>query len=118
MPEDLEAIKREIADLIRRGKHQVGIWPGDPIRWWPGNVTDPRTKCPFTHAGCWDFIAEELGKKYTVVKEKILRKPIGKIGYEFCVTTEHHEIYIKLRLSNGVVIGRSFHISVKGEDNE
>lgn len=115
MPQDINAIKRELAELARKwDKRDVGFWPEDPHNWYPGSVRDPRSKEPFTAPGAWDFVAEELEKKETSIKPVPLIAPRGKLGYEFLINTEYGTIYIKVRLAKDKIIGRSFHYSGKG----
>jgi hypothetical protein len=117
MPEDLNEIKRELANLSKqKEKRIVGCWPEDPPQWWVGEVIDPRSQRqkPFTCAGAWDFIAEELEKKETSIKPVYLISPRGELGYEFLVNTTHGVIYIKVRLGQDRIIGRSFHYSDRG----
>jgi hypothetical protein len=112
MSQSFDDIKLKLAEFARlKDKRDVGFFPDDPSKWWPGNVTDPRSGEPFTVFGAWEFIAEELEKKKTIIKEVVLKKPVGKPGYEFCVDTEFGEIYIKVRLTRDRIIGRSFHYS-------
>ncbi len=114
MPQDINAIKRKLAELARkRDKRDVGFWPDDPHNWYPESVIDPRSKKPFTRSGAWDFIAEELEKKETLIKPVPLIAPRGKVGYKFLVSTEYGTIYIKVRLAKAKIIGRSFHYSEK-----
>ena len=110
MQQDINEIKCELAKLARqKGKRDVGIGPEDPTKWWPMSVTDPRSGEPFTPAGAWDFIAEQLDQNETSIKQVLLKKPCGKLAYEFRVRTEFGKIYIKVRLAKDKIIGRSFH---------
>jgi hypothetical protein len=115
MPEDINAIKRRISNLVKQqDKRQIGFGPEDPSKWYPGSVIDPRFGTPFTREGAWDFIVDQMGMKKTAVEQTILKKPIRKVGYEFTVKTKYGEIYIKLRLGKDRIIGRSFHYSGEG----
>jgi len=110
MQHDINEIKCKLAKLARqKDKRDVGIGPEEPTRWWTMSVTDPRSGKPFTPAGAWDFIAEELDKKETTIKQVLMKKPCGKLGYAFRVRTESGIIYIKVRLGKNKIIGRSFH---------
>lgn len=110
MQQDINAIKCKLAKLARqKDKRDVGFGPEDPPRWWPMSIIDPRSGKPFTPAGVWDFIAEQLDKNETSIKQVLLKKPCGKLAYEFRVRTEYEIIYIKVRLAKGKIIGRSFH---------
>jgi hypothetical protein len=68
--------------------------------------------------GAWEFIAEQAENRKTSFDQKFLKKPIGKIGYEFLIKTEYQDIYIKVRLANGIIIGRSFHPSTSMTNEE
>ena len=115
MPQDINAIKYKLAKFARqREKRQIGFGPKDPSKWFVGSVIDPRSGTIFTREGAWDFIVDQMGMKKTAVKQKILKKPIGEVGYEFTVKTKDGEIYIKLRLGKDRIIGRSFHYSGQG----
>ena len=66
----------------------------------------------FTHQTCWFFIKEQLdsGCDLEVVE---LKHPPGKKGYVMIVDPgpDVSDIYIKLQIGSGTVIGRSFHYS-------
>lgn len=110
MRQDINEIKSKLAKLARhKDKRDVGIGPEDPPKWWPMSVIDPRSGEPFTPAGAWDFIAEQLDKNETSIKPVLLKKPCGKLAYVFRVRTECGTIYIKVRLAKCKIIGRSFH---------
>lgn len=111
-PKDkIEAVKRHIAVLIRRGDYVVAHEPEYPTKWWPGGVIDPQTGAPFTHAGAWDFIAEKCEEKGTTLREKTLDKPPGKTASVLLEKTIGSTIYVKVHFGadGKKVIGRSFH---------
>jgi hypothetical protein len=111
----LEAIKKDLAGLIKRGRRSVAFEDASPSKWWFGKIVDPRTGDCFTPSGVWDFIAEELAKDRTHIKEIELQKPPGKKAYVFCVPSKKGAIYVKVQLGEGDwVIGRSFHLSGEG----
>lgn len=104
---------RRIATLCRSSTTRiVGEWEdGDPSRWEPYAVHDPRYDELFTDAAAWDYIAElvELGDG---LRQVALREPKGCVGYELIhVLSDKRVLYIKFRLAGGIVIGRSFHYS-------
>lgn len=110
--EKLKAIKRHLAVLIRRKDYILPCGPELPTRWFPADVTDPRTRNKFTYPGAWDFIAEKLEEEGCRIREKILDKPPGKKCYELLERTKWGTIYIKVHFGFGVkniVYGRSFH---------
>ena len=118
MPEDLDAIKRQVAELAKqKNKRIIGSYPSDPSRWYPTTVIDPRTGSPFTDAGAWDYIAEEVVKNKNTLREVFLKAPIGKPGYELFIK-EYKAVYIKVRMANGKIIGRSFHYSTPATNED
>ena len=84
----------------------------EPCDWQPRQVAHPQSGLPFTDVGAWNFIADLLEAGCNV-REVILQKPPGKIGYEILVDgyVSCPQIYIKLTLSSNLVHGRSFHNS-------
>lgn len=117
--EDLpENIRHELALLCRRkGARSVGKPPDDPPRWRPNEVRDPACGMPFTEAGAWEFVGDLFGAGHPV--EKItLRRPPGKVGYAMVVRLKEGELYIKVRLGTGSIIGRSFHYSERPGDRD
>jgi hypothetical protein len=79
-------------------------------------MVDPRDadQQVFTEPGAWEFIAEQLesDRELQVIA---LDNPAGKTGYVLVVNggPNRPEIYIKVQLGAGKVIGRSFHYSEK-----
>jgi hypothetical protein len=75
------------------------------------NPNDPDDQV-FTERGAWEFVAELLEAGHPL-KEVDLKKPVGKKGYELLASggKGRPEIYMKLQLGSGRVIGRSFHYS-------
>ena len=119
MPSEINAIKKNLSELARQeNKRDVSFGQEEPHKWWTGSVIDPRSGEPFTPSGAWDFIAEQLEKEGTLVKEVLLKKPLGKLAYAFCVGTGDGTIYIKVRLAKDKIIGRSFHYVREGKDYE
>ena len=105
------AIRHELVVLARRRRaRKVVFSPESPCKWHPTSVIDPQTSAPFTAAGAWEFIADLLEKGHPIERIE-LRKPPGKAAYAMEVPTEQGDIYIKLQLRSGVVLGRSFHYS-------
>ena len=67
---------------------------------------------PFTEAGAWLFIEAKL--EYGQCLEEVeLEKPPGRKGYVMKIHLEDGkpELYVKLQLASGKIIGRSFHYS-------
>jgi hypothetical protein len=106
----VEQARMRLIGLIEAKHFAVPINPEEPHKWWFGGVLDPRTGQCFTYGGAWQFILEKLREGHEI-REKRLEKPPDGEGYVLLVNTEKGEIYIKLQLGYGSVIGRSFHYS-------
>lgn len=108
-------LRKELARLcVSRRTRKSSFSPTMPTDWGPHHVRHPETGETFTDDGAWQFIAELLNRGHPV-EVITLRKPPGKKGYVLiCKGVEPESIYIKLQLVSGYVIGRSFHVSVKG----
>lgn len=103
-------IRRQLIVLCSRRSARTSEWTADrPTEWRPTAVMNPDGQ-PFTDAGAWDFVVEclESGVSLTPVT---LEKPAGKVAYTFTVPVCAEEVYVKLQLGSGAVIGRSFHYS-------
>jgi len=109
-----DAVRRELAVLCRRAWCCELGWPRD---WAPGSVVDPNDpdQQVFTERGAWEFVADLLEAGHPI-QEIELDKPPGKKGYVLGASAGQGrpEIYIKLQLGSGKVIGRSFHYSNRG----
>lgn len=113
-PQNFESIKTELARLAKSERARITRWTKDcPTEWRPTTVTDPRSGLKFTLPGAWDFIAEQLQNRETILEEIIMDKPRGSKGYVMKIKTEDGEIYIKLQFgkTGGTIQGRSFHYS-------
>lgn len=66
----------------------------------------------FTDTTAWEFIASRLESGHPV-ETVTLRQPPGATAYVMKIHVEvgQPEIYIKLQLGSGQIIGRSFHYS-------
>lgn len=110
----LDIVRKKMLDLLEAGK-TISEWSEErPTNWRPSSVTNPNPdiNMPFTHRTCWDFIERLLLDKHPI-KPITLKKPQGEKGYEMLFETESgpSDIYIKLQIGNGQLIGRSFHYS-------
>ena len=82
-----------------------------PTHWAPTECRCPVQGEPFTPDGAWQFVVQQL-EEGCAIEEIVLEKPPGKKGYVLIVKGwGGEEIYIKLQLGSGMVIGRSFHLS-------
>lgn len=108
-----EAIRKELARLAGKSKTRDTSFSREaPCDWRPLQVKDPRNCLPFTDAGAWEFIVEQI-EAGTEVEAIVLEKPPGKSGYVMKLPGARGEprIYIKLQIGSGFVLGRSFHYS-------
>ena len=110
----LDVIQKKMLDLLEARKN-ISEWSEKrPTNWRPSSVTNPNpdVNIPFTNTTCWYFIEQLLHNKHPI-KEITLDKPPGKKGYMMLFETESEpsDIYIKLEIANGQLIGRSFHYS-------
>jgi hypothetical protein len=107
-----DAIRHQLQAIARRKKARDTLWsPVRPNDWRPTEVINPRDGQPFTPAGAWEYIAELL--ETHPIDEMELDQPAGKTGYVMKVASPDGEIYIKLQLGSGKIIGRSFHYSTR-----
>ena len=116
MPSDLEAVRHELARLARRKECRIEVWTRErPTEWNPDQVLNPESGLPFTRAGAWEFAAQLLDSGHPITEVEMHQPPNEK-GYVMEVELEpgSPKLYIKLQLSRGKVIGRSFHYSLRG----
>jgi len=108
MPHDAQGIRHELWVLARRRSARVLGWPRD---WKPTQVVDPRTGKPFTPVGAWEFVVELL-ESGIEIETKVLDPPEeGKLAYVIHAPLGRRNLYVKLQLGSGSIIGRSFHYS-------
>jgi hypothetical protein len=111
-----DSIRRQISVLARQKKCRISDWTRDePTEWQPHTVKDNFGEF-FTDAGAWEFLADLLDAGH-MVEEIVLRLPPGRKAYvvKKRIDSVHPEIYIKVRLGSGTIIGRSFHYSTFDE---
>ncbi len=101
-----------MAVLARQRRKCILGWPRD---WRPTEVVNPATGEPFTAWGAWEFIAELLERGHAL-EEVVLDNPPGKRAYVMRVDLQRDrpQLYIKVQLGSGFIIGRSFHPSTTG----
>lgn len=89
-----------------------------PTDWRPGQVRNPngRLDTHFTDAAAWELIATLIDRGHPI-EMVALNKPKGAKGYVMKVNLEpgQPQLYIKLQLGSGKIIGRSFHYSEQSE---
>ena len=90
----------------------VGFRRDRPTDWRPTDVRNPQglLNTHFTNPTAWDLIAARLenGEDVELVE---LNKPKGRLGYVMLIDLgpDVPQLYVKLQLGAGIVIGRSFH---------
>ena len=114
----LDVVRKKMLDLLEAGKITSGWSKERPVDWNPGSVTnpDPDVNMPFTHRTCWDFVGRLLQNGHPI-EIITLEKPQGEKGYVMVFETESgsSDIYIKLQIGKGQLIGRSFHYSYQSK---
>lgn len=108
-------LKKEIARLARR--KDMRFVPRSrhmPCHWQPTTVTNPAVDIPFSDISAWHFIAQ-LADDGCEFEEIVLEQPRGEKAYVTSVPldTSLPNLYIKIQLKNGNIIGRSFHYSTE-----
>ena len=110
-----QATRHQLVVLARRNNARVTGFSSDrPTDWRPGQVRNPAgvLDSHFTDAAAWELIASRIenGHDLEVVQ---LEKPPGARGYVMKIDLEpgQAQLYIKLQLGSGQIIGRSFHYS-------
>jgi hypothetical protein len=101
-----------LARLAESRKTRTSVFSATrPTHWNPTNVLHPQTGEAFTPDGAWEFVGE-LIVGGVEIETIVLDKPAGRTGYVIKTAGRgDEEIYIKLELGSGKVIGRSFHPS-------
>jgi len=111
MADEHSEIRKQLAMLSLRKSARTSAWTKDvPTDWNPGSVINPTTSEPFTEVGAWEFVAEQL-EACVPLSEVELTHPQGKKAHAFVVQLGDRELYVKLQLGSGKVVGRSFHYS-------
>jgi hypothetical protein len=106
------SIRRRLIALAKsRRTRRTDFVANMPSRWGPTSITDPRSGCPFTEDGAWEYIISSL-EGGAELEEIILEKPPGRSAYVFFLESKFKEkIYVKLQICGDYVRGRSFHYS-------
>ena len=117
MPTNIENVRCILICFLEKGQRVAEFTKEAPIDWRPHSVKDPRLGSPFatfTKDSCWEFILEKL-KEGHEIEEIVLKMPPGSKGYvmKIDVGTKEPQLYVKLQIGIGKVIGRSFHYSSK-----
>lgn len=116
------ATEQDRAELIRRASsrrtRRASFSRERPTKWHPTSLIHPEHGEPFTSDGCWSFVAEAIavGAPVEVIA---LRHPPGKRGFVMKLAgTDGVVIYVKLQLLSDIVLGRSFHLSTSGKEDD
>ena len=85
-----------------------------PTDWRPEQVRNPNgvLDTHFTPAAAWELIAARIEDGHPIETVE-LHKPRGATGYVMKIDLEPGapQLYVKLLLGSGMIIGRSFHYS-------
>ena len=110
-----DEIRSQLAHLASsRRTREAEFSRSRPTHWAPREVVNLSTGAPFTDDEAWELVRSALSAGVDV-EQITLEVPAGKAGYVLHLAGScGEEIYVKLQLGSGVVIGRSFHVSRKG----
>ena len=112
-----ESTRHQLVVLARRSRARVTAFSrARPTEWRPGEVRDPAGTLAthFTDAAAWELIASMLESGHDVETIE-LHTPPGARGYVMKIDLEpgSAQVYVKLQLGSGKIIGRSFHYSLR-----
>ena len=110
-----DTTRYQLVILARRSRSRVTTFRSDrPNDWRPGQVRNPNgvLDSHFTDASAWKYIAARLQSGHPVEVMR-LDKPLGAKGYvmKIDIEPEMPQLYVKLQMGSGKIIGRSFHYS-------
>jgi hypothetical protein len=116
------ASPQDRAELIRRAlsrKTRRSVFsPERPTKWHPTTLAHPADGEMFTADSCWSFVADAIAAG-AEVEQIVLKKPPGKRGFVLKLAGVNGIIiYVKLQLLGDIVLGRSFHESAPGSDED
>lgn len=111
MTPDWDSDREELLRLARRRDCRFTEFsPSIPCDWAPLTVWDPRFEMFFSDQSAWLLIVEllESGRAFT---PKAMKKPAGTVAYETTTSLAPNlpELYIKVQIHKGRILGRSFH---------
>ena len=115
MTEPDAATRRNLARLASSRHTRTSAFSSvRPTDWRPTKVRNPNGLLDdhFTDSTAWELIASLLADGHPVEVLE-LRKPPGARGYVMLIDIEpgQPQLYVKLELGTGKVLGRSFHYS-------
>ena len=109
------ATRRDLARLASSRHTRTSAFSSvRPTDWRPTQVRNPNGLLDdyFTDSTAWELIASKLADGHPVEILE-LQKPPGARGYVMLIDIEpgQPQLYVKLELGSGRVLGRSFHYS-------
>ncbi len=110
-----EATRHQLVVLARRKDARITGFSRDrPTDWRPGQVRNPTGLLDpyFTEAAAWELIASRIEDGHPLESVR-LDKPPGTTGYvmKIDLAPGQLQLYVKLQLGSGKIIGPSFHYS-------
>ena len=104
-------IRDELIRLCSDSRTRTAVFTNKmPTKWHPEQAINPEDGQPFTRDGAWTRVVAELSSGCHL-NPKVLDIPAGKTGYEFHFADGRGvRIYVKLQITSGRVVGRSFHV--------
>jgi hypothetical protein len=111
--DDCRDARHQLLSLLEKGKYKLPYFKDMPTDWRPTQVENPDGDgLPFTPKTVWHFIYDKLAEGHPIERVE-LDNPAGKIGYVMKIASgnDKPQIYVKLQLGSGCVLGRSFHYS-------
>ena len=107
--------RRDLARLASSRHTRTSVFSSArPTDWRPTQVRNPNGLLDdhFTDSTAWELIASKLEDGHPVEILE-LQKPPGARGFVMLIDIEPGEpqLYVKLQLGSGRVVGRSFHYS-------
>lgn len=110
-----EATRRHLLVLAkRRNARRTEFSREMPTGWRPRQVRNPNAlfENHFTDATAWEFIASKIEAGHPIETIQ-LDKPPGAKGYVMKIDMGpgQPQLYVKLQLRSGQIVGRSFHYS-------
>ena len=110
-----DTTRHQLVILARKSRSRVTTFRSDrPNDWRPGRVRNPNgvLDSHFTDTSAWEYIAARLESGHPVEVIR-LDKPPGAKGYvmKIDIEPEMPQLYVKLQMGSGKIIGRSFHYS-------
>ncbi len=114
-----DSIRKQLVILARRSKSRITTFSKEmPVDWRPSQVRNPDgvLDTHFTDASAWELIATLIEKGHPIEQVK-LHKPRGAKGYVMKIDlgADQAQLYVKLQLGSGKIIGRSFHYSKRND---